>query len=434
MLSFLYQDYMIAEDYEENYEDYFNFMEADDIELKEEPEKDPKDFTFYFRDHLQIPYIKDKLKEPRIRQSVVDFVGKFIDDNSAKLSTIGPTHMILFLDKDTKFFYDLFGVTKEEIIKMMADIKKENETFKKNNDLINLKGMPHKVLLIAILIEAIQNNYSDIIESLRYIYGITDYGVLFRKYWKLGVKEEVMNYTIENLPSNKYIAKKLNNVLAWYKYNVDTAIDFHLPRLAKGYDWEYKAFADRVRTNFNNGFRIISHFYYDNVKENKAIITQTSKYDDGKLAEQEGQQKYMATAVDKSLNGFISSELNTRVIKMISQAGELDPSQLTNFLNQIFNDKRNRLERMVEAIIGSYFQYNPSAIGVSGGEFLNFGIGLYKSIATSKRELYIAIKQIMNIWIDEIIDIKKYFKGSTTISNYSRGIFNYIIIMINHYN
>ena len=36
--------------------------------------------------------------------------------------------------------------------------------------------------------------------------------------------------------------------------------------------------------------------------------------------------------------------------------------------------------------------------------------------------------------VNEIIDIRKYFKGSTTISNYSRGIFNYIVMMINHYN
>lgn len=417
---------------------YREFMEAtEDIEFQEpESPEDPSKFTFYLRDNLQIPIIKDKLKEKRIQQSIIEFVGKFIDENSSKLSTTGPTYMIAFLDNQTKFFYDLFGTTKQDIVKLMNEMKKVAypNPLKSDNVLINVKGTPHKLLFISILIDAIQNNYQDIIETCRYLFAFTDYGILFRRYWKYDVKEEVMTYTIENLPSNKYKAKKLNNILALCKYDSSSCIDFFTPRLAKGYDQAYIDFANRIRTQFNNTFKNIAKFYYKNNDENKAIVTQDTHYDDGKLAEIEGQQQIMGLAVDKALNGFMSTALNEQIIKVISQAGELDSAQLMNFLNQILNDKRNRLERLIEAIIGSYFQYNPTASTLSGGEFINFGIGLYKSIATSKKELYIEIRKILDIWIDEIIDIKKYFKGSTTISNYSRGIFNYIVMMINHYN
>ena len=413
---------------------YRQFMESEDMELNitETPE-DPSKFTFYLRDNLQIPFIKDKLKEKRIQQSIIDFIGKFLDDNASSLSTPGPTYMIPFLDPQTKFFFDLFGVDKPKIVTMIKEFGKIAFPDEKEA-LINIKGFPHKLLFIAMLIEAIQNNYQDIVEACKYLFIFPDYGVLFRRYWRLGVKEEVMNYTIENLPSNKYKAKKMNNILALMKYDTSKCIETHLPRLTKGYDQEYKYFADRVRTQINNTLKGISRKYFDNVNDNKAMIIQKDKFDDGKRAEIEGQQQIMGQAVDKALNGFMSTALNATVIKMISQAGELDASQLTNFLNQILNDKRNRLEVLIESILGAYFQYNPSANTISGGEFVNFGIGLYKSIATSKKELYMTIKKILNIWIDEIIDIKKYFKGSTTISNYSRGIFNYIIIMINHYN
>ena len=64
---------------------YREFMEAtEDIEFQEpESPEDPSKFTFYLRDNLQIPIIKDKLKEKRIQQSIIEFVGKFIDENSS---------------------------------------------------------------------------------------------------------------------------------------------------------------------------------------------------------------------------------------------------------------------------------------------------------------------------------------------------------------
>lgn len=422
---------------------YKDFMEADDndflINDEEETPEDDKpsgNLTYYLRDHVQIPIVREKLKQQSVKNQIISWVGKFLDENATKLATTGPVYIIPFLDDKANFFYILFDTTRDEITTHMNAMKGVafTDPIKDKDALINVKNSPHKILFTAILIEALQNNYEDIIECCRFLFAFTDYAIIYRSYWRFGVKEEVMNYTIENLPSNKFLAKKLNNILELLKYQSNKALECYTKRLMTGADRYYIDFTGGVRTRINNTFRNIAHFYYDNNDNNLAQIVQKTHYDDGKLVEMEGQHQIISAAVEKSLNGFMTKEVEQKIVRVISQGGELDPGTLTTFLNQIINDKRNKLERFVESLITAFFQAKPIATTVNSAEFVNFGIGLYRSISTSKKELYMDLKNILNFWINDIIDIKKYFKGSTTISNYSRGIFNYIVLMINHYN
>ena len=65
---------------------------------------------------------------------------------------------------------------------------------------------------------------------------------------------------------------------------------------------------------------------------------------------------------------------------------------------------------------------------------MNFGLTLYRSIGTSKDPNYMEIRNILNYWMDEIITITKFYQNKGTIINYTRAIFNYMIMMINHHN
>jgi hypothetical protein len=130
----------------------------------------------------------------------------------------------------------------------------------------------------------------------------------------------------------------------------------------------------------------------------------------------------------------MSSNVDPQIVKIIAQASEIDPENLKSYLNLIIKDKRNRLEKMIENCIVIYFQKNPEATSVGTGEFLNFGLGLYRSLPGSKDKLYIELRSILDFWMNEIVKIKTLYKGSTTINSYTRGVFNYFIMMINHFN
>ena len=390
--------------------------------------------TYFLRENLQVPIITPKMAKPEFQKQIIQFVGEYLNTYLPKLQTPGPTHIVPFLDKETNFIYQTFGITKEETINKMKEMKKVAYPNESDNVLINVKSTPHKLILTGMLIDAYQHNYEEIIECSRYLFGLLDYAILFRYYWRLGVDEGTMNYTIENLPSNKFKAKKMNNILELLKYDASVSMDANAEKLKEANDQAYIDFINRVRTQLNNTFRNLSRAYYKNKEQNLTQYSTDSHEEDGKLKEQEGKDTIMAEAIEKSCRKILTAELNNAIVKVVAQANELDPNNLTNFLNQIINDKRNRLDQMIEYIIIAYFQQYPTAITIAGGEFLNFGIGLYRSLAGSKQQLYIDIKNILSLWTDEIIDIKKYYKGTTAISNYTRGIFNYFVFMISHFN
>lgn len=388
--------------------------------------------SFYLKDNLQIPYVKDQLAKQSTRNKITEFTAKFIDNNAERLSTSGPVHIVTFMDKEINFFYDMFKITKSEVLakfeNMISIVYPGVTTFN------ILKKSPHKILLIAMLIDALQNDYEDVVECCRYIFGFIEYPIQYRNFWKLGVKEDVMIYTIEHLPSNKFKAKKLNNLLALLKYDVSSSIDFLSAKLKEGRDEVYVVFANRVRTQIRNTFVNIANLYYKNYENNANTNVTSTKLDDGNLAEQEGQNKIIASIIDRTYNKFISGEIDHEIIKMIAEATTTDRSNLEMFLNMIFTDKGNRLDKMIEDLVTYYFIIEPTASSVGTGEFLNFGLKLFRSLPTSKHELCVEIREILDMWMNKIIKIKNYYKGSTTISCYSRAIFNYIVFMINHYN
>ena len=81
--------------------------------------------NYYFRDHLQIPYISDLLAKEKTRNIILEFVSKFLDDHATQLSTSGPVYKFTFGDKETSVLYDLFNITKEKILEMYEEMVKE---------------------------------------------------------------------------------------------------------------------------------------------------------------------------------------------------------------------------------------------------------------------------------------------------------------------
>lgn len=415
---YLYQDYM---------------SESVDIAMNEMMayiEAAAKD-TYYFRDNLQEKYVKDKLAKSKTKEAIIDFTGTFIDSHSSQLYTSGPVNMFTFADKEIEFFYELFGVDKKLLMGM------SNQMFRQaygNGALFNIvREAPHKILLTAILVEAIQKNYEDIITCCKYIMAFIEYPLMYRTFWKLGVKEDVMNYTIEHLP-NKFKVKKMNNLLELLKYDMDTSFSLCHDRLKTGLDYQYIDFIYRCRNQTKATFKKIAVAYYDNDKNNASQHTKGGKLDDGTLADQEGHTSNISSLVENTFNRFLSNGINAQIAGLTAEGNQVDKNTMIGFLNQIYTSKNNRLYKFIENVITSYLSKNPTNMSLGSGEFFNFGLTLYRSIGTSKDPMYQEIRSILNLWMFEIVNIENYYQNRGTIINYTRAIFNYFIMMINHHN
>lgn len=389
--------------------------------------------NFYLRDHLQIPYVSSKLEKPRVKEQLIEFVGSFLDENSTKLSTSGPIHIITFGDKETNVLYNIFGVNAETLLEMYDVMIEETFNGKISKFITGwVRNAPHKLLVTAILIEALQKEYKDIIECCEYIWAFCEYPLLFRNFFKIGVKEDVMNYTIEHLGS-KYTIKKGANLQALLKYDAHSSVVSKQELLMTGADNAYTDFMQRMRNQFKNRYKNIARAYYANDKTNASQHNTASQFDDGSLTDQEGVSTNIAQVVDKTINKFLIGGVNNSIARVAADGSKVDKDTLIGYINQIIGTKNNRIEKLIENVITSYFSKNPTDSSLSSGEFLNFGLSLYRSISTSKDPMYQEIKQTLNYWMNDIINIKQFYSSPGTIINYTRAIFNYMIIMINYY-
>lgn len=427
MKEFLYNSYLsyLTEDIDEAYEEMDRYLEAKEGVFKD---------NFYLRDHLQIPYIRNVLSKQKTQDAIIDLVSNFLDNHVDQLTTSGPVFTFSFADNETKVLYNLFGITKEDIIKIFNETVNETYFGKIALDFVGwVKQAPHKLLLNAILIESLQKGYENMIECVKWMYSFTEYPIVYREFWPIGVKKDVMDYTVDHLGS-KFKITHMKNIQELIFYHSNKVITSKDEKLKVGLDDIWITIIQLIRNQFMNNFRNIANAYYENDKLGVTKHEKNSQFDDGTLADQEGHTTNVARAVDNTINKFATTSINTATIRHVADNTNVNKDILTSFINKIIKDKNNNLYKFIEDIITSYFNRNPTNTSVGSTEFLNFGLSVYRSIGTSKNEIYIDIKNILGYWMNTIIGIDKLYSSAGTRICYTRAIFNYMIFTIYSYN
>ena len=390
---------------------------------------------YVFRDRLQTPVVSPILAKEGNRDKVIDFVGTFIDTHNHELSTSGPVYTWTFGTKQFEPMYELFNTNADDLVKLYVDMVEDTyggKIYKVFSGWV--KAAPHKILLNAMIAEAIQKGYNEILDCCEYMYAFTEYPILYRKYWATGVKEEVMDYTIEHLGA-KYKIKQCKTILELLKYDASTATKAFADKFETAEDNVYMDYMYRMRSQFNSKLRNISNRYYENSEKNLSQHTNVVQFDDGELADQEGNNANITHIIAKTVSKFASAEINNSFLKISAEKNQVKKDNLGSYIAQIFNTKNNEIPKFVEDIISVYFAKNTNSDTITPTEFLNFGLSLYRSIGTSKDPALMDIKRILNEkWMNEIIDIRSQYQREATVISYTRGIFDYMILMINYYN
>ena len=390
--------------------------------------------NYLWRDEMQIPIIHEVIKKPKNRDDIVEWVGKFLDDNATKLSTLGPVYMIPFKESDSAWFYKKFEIDDKFILNMYRKVISETY-YGSISKFFNgwVENAPHKIIVIAMLIDALQNGYEDIIECCYYLLIFCEYPLAYRHFWQTGVNEEVMAHTVEHLGARFKITKYKN--LKEFLYNESViAVNRKLDTLKSGADNAYLDMLQSVHQQIFSSFRKISNNYYSHVNANNTQHSNQTQFDDGSIVDNEGHTTNAAAIIEKTINKFSKKDINKSMIRICADGRKVDKGNLEGFISQIYATKNNMVNKIVESIINAYFVKNPTALNVDSNEFLVFGFGLYKSIGTSKDENLQNIKSILSFWMNDIINIKSQYNREATVISYTHAVFDYIVLMIHNYN
>lgn len=411
-------------------------MEECESELFEEHElmmESIKRESSYLKEHL-IPRIAPVLAKASNREKIIDFTAKFIDDHSSQLLTAGPVYIFTFGDKETSFLYDIFNITKKELVHIITEMLKA--AYEGSSTFGGINSAPHKILIAAMIVESLNQNYTDIIECGEYLSVFAEYPMIFRRYWSIGigVKEDVMEYTIEHLP-NKFIIKKQKNLLRLLKYISHGALEFWKEKLKKNIDSNYVDYVQRLRSQLNSNIKNIANQYYINHDKNATMHTQSDMMDDGKMVDNEGTITNIATISENTYDKFLTNGVNASMAGAAANGSNVSKENLVGYLNKIYSDKKNRLNKFIENLVYLFLSNDKySGSSIDSAEFINFGLSLYRSLGTSKVDQHKELKSILDYWMNDIIEINKDYPRVATIINYRRSIFNYFIFMIKYYN
>jgi len=411
------------------------FVEANN-EMDATVKAKPYNETFYLRDNLQIPHLDKVLSKRSGRNAVIEFTNNFKDTHIKELGAPGPIYTFLFGSKETSILYGLFNVSKDVMLRFLEDIVQITYNGKLAQPIYGLVDtVPHKILITGMLVNALQNNYTDIVDCCEYIMAFAEYPMVYKHFWKKhNAKEDVMEYTMEHLPSKfKSKTKNLKTLSSLIKYDINLITTRWAPKLKIGMDHSYFDYIYRCRTQMKNSLKNIADQYYNNYEKNATQHERIDQTDDGNISAIEGQTAIVGSMVDNTYSRFLSGELNKKIIAISSELTGVDKDNVYRFLNQIFNVRNNRLHDIIENIILSYFTQYKSETTIVSEKFLNYALALYRRISTSNNVSYSEIRKILDYWMFDIIDIKSYYNNEGTITYYTRAIYNYIVFMINHY-
>jgi hypothetical protein len=108
--------------------------------------------------------------------------------------------------------------------------------------------------------------------------------------------------------------------------------------------------------------------------------SQSDQMDDGKFVDNEGTTTNIAAVSDNIYNKFLVNDVNVAMAGAAANASDINKDNLVGYLNKIYADKKNRLNKFTENVV-YLFMTNEKYIGsnIDSKEFIEFGLALYRS-------------------------------------------------------
>ena len=191
-------------------------------------------------------------------------------------------------------------------------------------------------------------------------------------------------------------------------------------------------FLYRARNQLKATIKKIAKVYFDNIQNNGTLVAQSGIDANGNVTNVDGQYSNTSAVIDKIYAKMQANFIHKAFVKFNAEANSVNKDLLETYLNKIYSDQNNKLHKFIENVVIGYFRKTGNTEIISG-EFISYGLALYRSIASSKDELYIELRTIVDYWMNDIIHITDSYSNKGTIINYTRGVFNYMIWMMNYY-
>lgn len=358
-------------------------------------------------------------------------VGNFIDKNNAKLRTPGPQYMIAFGDRDKRAFFDVLGISPDEVtdlsVKITSSINDSNFKYLRENPIL-------WVFFLCIRHYTLKKDAKGL-NTILAMYALAVYPSVFSKYFKYDVSDAgCMAYTIDNL-TEKFIFKQQGHLFGALTYSIQQSYKFLKPAIIDGSDAEAVRFIQRIRNDQSSLLKKIAVKYYENKEKGLTIASALDTGETGEIIDSYVNDTSQVEMVVRSIVlPLITNGINLSYVEACAKMTQISISEVRYYLSQIITDKQTQIiEKFIESILFLWlYDEKKTRKEINTSEFLIWASKLFRK--TNSNDANISrIKDTLNMWGD-LSGLHKKFAREASRINYKRAIFFYFILSIQYYN
>ena len=361
---------------------------------------------------------KDNLKDYK------ETIDKYLSSNTHKYFIPGPGERPIFADEYKNRYISLVGLTSDKIMSTIKNSKDIKSNWNIMNDPFNT------ALSLALRYFTVKKN-EDYIRYTKWYLIVATYPSYHYKYFKHGVNESCMNYTIANL-SGKYKMKQTANIWNTFTDMVDTAFELHKEKITKGEDKAFVAFIQDIHARMNSLIKNIASEYYDNYEHQRYLKLEHDIYDDDNYYESESNSYVIDQLANKVVTHMVVNGPDMKLVQLAAKTNEVSVNQMRNYTQTMINDKhRDEIRIVVESILYLFLnatdeRHTPKDIGTNN--FMIYCLHLYKRSNTVDPNI-IRIKSILDKWLQDLGLMQKTTRNATVI-NFRRAFYTFFVMSI----
>ena len=390
------------------------------------------------------PRVEEILSTPQGDRKFKQLVGQYMDRNSQKLRTPGPTYLVPFTSNDKAQYCELFaleykltGSTKEQKIKIpyVDDlIDQVIQQLGSSSDFKLLKGNQiFWIFYCCIRYYHIKKDEKGLNTALA-IYALADYPAVFSTFFKYGADPAVMQYTIDNL-TEKYIIKQQGNIFGALFVSIQNSYSFLKNWMGDASDKEIIRWIQRIRNDQKSMIKKICDQYMKNHAAGLRVVLTKDTYDEVPL-DVEAQNKTSSVEIvgRKITLKILTQDVNLKLISIVARISGVSISECRFYITKILTEKYSEdIQRFIEAILFLYlYDENKKAEDINSRYFLHWSEDLFRK-TNSNNDNIRRIKQTLDKWAEETGVHDKYKREASRVS-YKKAIFFYFIFSIQAYN
>ena len=367
--------------------------------------------------------VAKNVSDPKVVTSLNNEIDKYINNNSAAYTSVGPIKRPIFNAEHKDKFIHTIGLDRKEIAMTIKKCKEVGSEWKNMNEPFNI------ALCLALSYFANSKKEKEISMCHRYLI-VSMYPSLHYKYFKYEPNEQCMTYTINNL-SNKFKIKQNGYLWVTLTDIVDKCYELHEKGIKSCEDRAMILYIQDVKTRLNSFFKKIAIEFYRNEKEGKYLSVEKESFEEDNYYEADNNSYVIERITNNVVSHLVVYGPNMKLVELSAKLNKVSVNKLRSYTQSMIIEKqRDDIRQLTESILFLYLfsEQGRRSEDVKSNDFLTYCLKVYKKSNTGDKNI-LRIKSILDKWIDEL-NIRKEIDSISTINDFRKALFTFFVLSI----